>query len=180
MRFTALDLAGAWRIDVEPHADERGLFARTWDAEQFAASGIEATLVQTSLSWNPHAGTLRGMHWQAAPHAEGKLVRCTRGRIYDVLLDLRDASPTRLRHVALELSADGREAVWIPPGVAHGFLTLVEGCEVHYAMSAAHVPEAARGARWNDPAFGIEWPAPVRLISPRDRDWPDFGKPGCC
>ncbi|KAB2965657.1 MAG: dTDP-4-keto-6-deoxy-D-glucose epimerase [Thermoanaerobaculia bacterium] len=174
MRFEPLAPAGAWRITVEPSVDERGLFARTWCAREFAAAGIPSQFVQTSLSWNPRRGTLRGLHWQAAPHGEGKLVRCTRGRIHDVLVDLRDGSPTRLRPVELELSADGREAVWIPPGVAHGFLTLEDGCEVHYAMTVEHVAEASRGARFDDPAFGIRWPASVEVISQRDRGWPDF------
>jgi len=174
VKFAPLELAGAWRITVEPSVDQRGLFARTWCAREFAAAGIPAQFVQTSLSWNPRRGTLRGLHWQAAPHGEGKLVRCTRGRIHDVLVDLRDGSPTRLRSVALELTADGREAVWIPPGIAHGFLTLEDGCEVHYAMTVEHVAEASRGARFDDPALAIRWPAPVEVISERDRSFPDF------
>ncbi|MCB1009775.1 MAG: dTDP-4-dehydrorhamnose 3,5-epimerase family protein, partial [Acidobacteria bacterium] len=132
------------------------------------------TVAQASLSWNPRRGTLRGMHWQAAPHAETKLVRCAMGRIHDVLVDLRPDSPTYLRHVAVELSGESGDALYVPPGLAHGFLTLTDSCQVHYQMSTFHEPGAGRGARWNDPAFGIEWPAPIEVISERDRTWPDF------
>lgn len=174
MRFFELPLAGAFRVELERHADDRGYFARTYCAREFAAAGLEPAVAQASISWNPRRGTLRGMHWQAAPHAEAKLVRCAQGRVHDVVVDLRPGSPTYLRHVAVELSAAEGNALYIPPGLAHGFLTLVDGCQVHYQMSTAHAPEAARGARWNDPAFAIEWPAAVEVLSDRDRTWPDF------
>jgi len=175
VKFHPLGLPGLYRIDLEPLADERGFFARTFCAREFAAAGLDDRLVQASLSWNPRRGTLRGLHWQAAPHAEAKVVRCVRGRIWDVLVDVRPGSPTFRRHVALELGAESRAAVYVPPGVAHGFLTLEDDCEVHYQMSEFHAPETARGARYDDPAFGIAWPAPVRVVSERDRSWPAFG-----
>jgi dTDP-4-dehydrorhamnose 3,5-epimerase len=175
VRFLPLDLPGAFRIELEPHSDERGFFARTFCAREFAAAGLDGRLAQASLSWNPRRGTLRGLHWQAEPHAEAKVVRCARGRIWDVLVDVRPGSPAFRRHVALELGAEDRAAVYIPTGVAHGFLTLEDGCEVHYQMSEFHAPEAARGARYDDPAFAIAWPAAVRVVSERDRSWPAFG-----
>lgn len=174
MRFVALGVPGAFLVEIEPRADERGAFARTFCAREFAARGLAAGLVQTSLSLNTRRGTLRGLHWQAAPHAEAKLVRCVRGRIYDVLVDVRPQSHAFRQHVAVELTADERNAVYIPEGVAHGFLTLDDACEVHYAMSEFHAPDAARGARWDDPAFGIVWPAAVEIVADRDRDWPPF------
>lgn len=174
MILRELDLAGAWEIVIEPRRDERGAFARTFDADAFRERGLADRFVQTSLSLNDRRGTLRGLHWQAAPHAEGKLVRCVRGRIHDVLVDLRPDSPTFRRHVAVELAADLRNAVFVPEGVAHGFLTLVDDCEVHYAMSAPYAPEAARGARYDDPAFAIEWPEEPEVVSDRDLAWPPF------
>lgn len=174
MRFGELELPGAFRIEIEPHADERGAFARTFCAREFGERGLATAMVQTSLSVNSRRGTLRGLHWQAAPYAEAKLVRCVRGRIHDVLVDVRPDSPAFRRHVAVELTAEARNAVYIPAGIAHGFLTLDDDCEVHYAMSAYHVPESARGARFDDPAFGIAWPAPVEVISERDLAWPAF------
>jgi len=177
VRLIPLGLPGACLVGLEPHADERGFFARTFCARELAAAGLDVRVAQTSLSWNPRRGTLRGLHWQAPPHAEAKLVRCVRGRIYDVLVDVRPESHAFRQHVAVELDADGRDAVYIPPGVAHGFLTLADGCEVHYQMSESHAPEAARGARFDDPAFGIVWPAPIEVVSARDRAWPDFQPP---
>jgi dTDP-4-dehydrorhamnose 3,5-epimerase len=177
VKLVPLGLPGAFLLEPEPAADERGFFARTFCARELAAAGLDVRVAQTSLSWSERRGTLRGLHWQAAPHGESKLVRCVRGRIYDVLLDLRDESHTWRQHVAVELDADRRHAVWIPPGVAHGFLTLADGCEVHYQMSEFHQPEAARGVRWDDPAFGIVWPAPIEVISTRDRTWPDYFGP---
>jgi dTDP-4-dehydrorhamnose 3,5-epimerase len=174
MRLVALGLPGAFLLEVEPAEDERGLFARTFCARELGATGIDTRIVQTSLSWNPRRGTLRGLHWQAPPHGETKIVRCTRGRIYDVVLDLREASHTWRQHLGIELSADARNALVIPPGVAHGFLTLEDGCEVHYQMSAFHEPAAARGVRYDDPAFGIVWPGTVEVVSARDRAWPDY------
>ncbi len=174
MKLVPLGLPGACLVGLEPHADERGFFARTFCARELAAAGLDVRVAQTSLSWNPRRGTLRGLHWQAPPHAEAKLVRCVRGRIYDVLVDVRPDSHAFRQHLAVELDADGRDAVYIPPGVAHGFLTLADDCEVHYQMSEFHAPEAARGARFDDPAFGIVWPAPLEVGSARDRAWPDF------
>ena len=177
MKLRPLDLPGAFSIRLEPIEDERGFFARTFCVREFEGAGLDPRLVQASLSWNERRGTLRGLHWQAAPHAEAKVVRCVRGRIWDVLVDVRSGSPTFRRHVALELTADGREAVYVPPGVAHGFLTLEDGCEVHYQMSEYHAPEAARGARYDDPAFAVPWPARVVVVSERDRSWPPFRTP---
>jgi len=174
MRFVELGIPGAFLIEIEPLEDERGAFARTYCAREFAARGLADTFVQTSLSTNRRRGTLRGLHWQAAPHAEAKIVRCVRGTIYDLLVDVRPDSHIFRQHLAIELSAERRNAVYVPPGVAHGFLTLADDCEVHYAMSVPHAPEAARGARWNDPAFGIVLPEPVAVISERDRGWPDL------
>jgi dTDP-4-dehydrorhamnose 3,5-epimerase len=172
--FEPTPLGGAVLIDLDRHFDERGFFARTWCADEFAAAGLPAKVVQCSVSWNERRHTLRGMHWQAAPHGESKLVRCTRGAILDVIVDLRADSATYLQHLAVELTETNRRALFIPPGMAHGFLTLVDGTEVFYQMDAAHVPEAARGARWDDPAFGITWPAVPEVMSSRDASYPDF------
>lgn len=174
MLFHPTALPGVMVVELERHPDERGFFARTFSTDELVAHGLDARVAQCSLSWNERRGTLRGLHWQAAPHAEAKLVRVTRGEIHDVVVDLRPDSPTYCRHFALTLSAESRNALFVPAGVAHGFLTLVDGCEVAYQMSVAHAPKSARGARWNDPAFGISWPAPVEVIAPRDASWPDF------
>ncbi|HEY7953341.1 MAG TPA: dTDP-4-dehydrorhamnose 3,5-epimerase [Solirubrobacteraceae bacterium] len=172
------ELSGVVVIELEPASDERGSFARTFDAELFAAHGLDASVVQCNTSFNACAGTLRGLHYQAAPHGEGKLVRCTRGRVFDVALDLRPDSSTHRRWLGFELDADGARSLFIPAGCAHGFQTLVDGSEVHYQMTYAYVPEAARGVRWDDPAFTIAWPEPPggceRLLSERDRAFPDY------
>lgn len=171
------DLPGVALIEIEPSRDERGFFARTFDAEIFAAHGLDAAVVQCNTSFNARAGTLRGLHYQAAPHEEGKLVRCTRGRIYDVVVDLRPASPTHRHWLAFELDAEEQRSLFIPGGVAHGFQTLANASEVHYQMTASYVPTAARGVRFDDPAFAIEWPdAPdgERIVSARDRAFPDY------
>src|SRR5262249_47243472 len=152
MKFLPTALDGAVLVDVEPFVDERGFFARSWCADEFAAAGLPAVVVQSSVSWNEHRHTLRGMHWQAEPHGEAKLVRCTRGAILDVIVDLRPESATYLQHVGVRLDEDNRRALLIPKGMAHGFLTLLPGTEVLYQMDTVHVPEAARGARWDDPA----------------------------
>ena len=172
MRFNSTKIEGAYQIEPERLADERGFFARTWCQSEFEAHGLESRLVQCSVSFSPSRGTLRGMHYQVAPHGETKLVRCTRGAIYDVMIDLRPDSPSRLAWVAVELTAENRLALYIPPGLAHGFLTLTEDCEVFYQMSEFFHEPSARGVRWNDPVFGIEWPAPVALISGRDAGYP--------
>lgn len=174
MIFTPTLIPGVLLVDLDRREDERGFFARAWCAREFAAQGLSASLAQCSLSRNRRRGTLRGLHYQAEPHGEDKLVRCVRGSLYDVALDLRPGSPTYLRHVAVELTAADGRAVFIPRGCAHGFQTLVDDTDVYYQMSAFHVPEAARGVRWNDPAFGIPWPIPTPLLHPRDRDYPDF------
>jgi len=176
--FTATALPGVFVVAPESREDERGLFARTFCAREFAERGLDARVAQCSVSFNPRMATLRGLHYQAAPHAEAKLVRCTRGEIFDVALDLRPDSPAFQRHVALTLSADDRRALYIPPGCAHGFETLADDCEVLYQISEFHVPEAARGVRWDDPAFAIPWPLAPAVISERDRSYPDFqGQP---
>jgi dTDP-4-dehydrorhamnose 3,5-epimerase len=174
MRFTELGVRGAYLVEAEPHADERGLFARTWCAREFAARGLSPRLVQASVSFNRRQGTLRGLHYQTRPAEEAKLVRCTAGRVWDVVLDLRPDSPTYLAHAGVELRADSRAAVYVPEGCAHGFLTLTDGAEVLYQMSEYYAPASSRGVRWNDPAFAIPWPAPVVVIGERDRTYPDF------
>lgn len=174
MRFAEIGLGGAFVIDLEPVSDERGLFARTFCAEEFAAHGLPRAFVQCNTSFNARRGTLRGMHWQAEPRAEGKLVRCTQGAIYDVLLDLRRGSKTYLSWKAFELSAANRRALYAPPGFAHGFQALSDSAEVLYQMSESYAPELGRGARWDDPAFGIHWPIKPPLISPRDASFPDW------
>jgi dTDP-4-dehydrorhamnose 3,5-epimerase len=176
VRFTETPLPGVCVIDPEPITDERGSFARIYDAVDFAAHGIDPTVVQSSVSFNTRRDTLRGMHYQAAPHGEPKLVRCVRGAIYDVALDLRTDSPAYCSWFAAELDPDGGRMLFVPAGVAHGFQTLADGSEVLYQMGYEFVPEATRGVRWDDPAFGIEWPEPAgeRTISERDRTYPDF------
>jgi dTDP-4-dehydrorhamnose 3,5-epimerase len=173
MRFTETKVAGAFLIEPEPIADERGFFARTWCREEFADHGLTAELAQANISFNHRKGTLRGLHYQAAPHAEAKLVRVTRGAIWDLALDLRRDSPTYLAWFGAELSDANRQMLYVPEGCAHGFLTLTDDAEVAYQMSAPYAPEAARGVRFDDPAFGIEWPGEVVVINQRDRSYPD-------
>lgn len=175
MIFSATALPGVHLIDIEPRGDERGFFARTVCREEFAAHGLQADFVQQSVSWNPQAGTLRGLHYQAAPHAEHKLVRVTRGAIFDVVVDLRADSPARGQWFAVELSAGNRRQLYIPPGVAHGFQTLLPDSEVFYEMSVPYHAGAARGLRWDDPTVGIRWPAcAARLISAQDQALPAY------
>ncbi len=178
MIFRPTKLPGVYVIEPERREDERGFFARVWCRDELAAHGLNPDLSQCSISFNRRRGTLRGMHWQAAPHAEAKLVRCTQGAIYDVALDLRPDSPTYRQWVGAELSAANRHALYIPEGCAHGFQTLTDDSEVLYLISTPYHADAARGARWDDPAFGIEWPAAAeRVIAPRDRSWPVWGEP---
>jgi dTDP-4-dehydrorhamnose 3,5-epimerase len=172
--FTETALKGAFMIEPERREDTRGFFARTFCTTEFAKHGLETTVIQSSISYNQRRGTLRGMHYQVPPFQETKLVRCTMGSIYDVIIDLRSASPTYKRTFSVELSAKNRKALYIPRGFAHGFQTLEDESEILYYMSAPYSPEHARGVRWNDAAFGIEWPAAERLMSERDRDYPDF------
>ena len=176
MIFRETDLPGAYVIDLEPHRDERGFFARAWCQREFEAHGLNPRLVQCNISYNETRGTLRGMHYQAPPHEEAKLVRCTRGRLYDVIIDLRSDSPTYKEHVGIELNDENRTMLYVPEGFAHGFLTLEDNTEVFYQMSAFYAPEVARGVRWDDPAFDIDWPAPVRHIKDRDQRYPDFSE----
>jgi dTDP-4-dehydrorhamnose 3,5-epimerase len=172
--FSETALKGAFVIEPERHEDFRGFFARTFCRREFAEHGLEPDVEQSSISFNPRIGTLRGMHYQAAPCEEVKLVRCTMGRIYDVIIDLRPDSSTHRKHFAVELSAENRKMLYIPRGFAHGFQTLEDNAEVLYQMSDTYSPEHARGVRWNDPAFGIAWPAAERIIHERDQSYPDF------
>ncbi|MBF0308687.1 MAG: dTDP-4-dehydrorhamnose 3,5-epimerase [Magnetococcales bacterium] len=175
MIFLPTPLPGVWRVELEPLEDERGLFARSWCRQAFLERGLSGDLVQCNLSWNRKRGTLRGLHWQEAPHGEIKLVRCIRGSIWDVVVDLRRDSPCYGRWHAVELDAGSRRGLYIPEGLAHGFQTLSDDTEVFYQMSTSYVPEAARGIRWNDPAFGIAWPLPNEVIlSERDASFPDY------
>lgn len=169
------ELPGAYLLELEPREDERGFFARTWCRDEFAEQGLVADLAQCSISRNTLAGTLRGLHFQTAPHEEAKLVRCTRGVIYDVIVDLRPDSPAHAKWLGVELDAERGTALYIPKGFAHGFQTLAGGAEVLYMISNPYVPGAASGVRWDDPAFGIDWPhAAERTISDRDIGWPDY------
>jgi len=173
MRLRPTPIAGVALVEAEPRADERGSFARLHCPEEFGAAGFPFAPVQTSLSRNPTAGTLRGMHYQPAPHAETKLVRVVRGRIFDVALDLRPKSPTYLAWTSAELSGENQRGLLIPEGVAHGFLTLEADTDVLYQISPAFAPGHEAGVRWDDPAFGIAWPHAPQLISPRDATYPD-------
>jgi dTDP-4-dehydrorhamnose 3,5-epimerase len=174
MIFTETKLPGAFLIEPEYVRDERGFFARTWCQRELTAHDLEPRLAQCSVSMNLRRGTLRGMHYQAPPGAEVKLVRCTQGALYDVILDLRADSATFKQWVAFELDAQNHRQLYIPPGCAHGFQTLKDETEVFYQISEFYAPELARGARWNDPAFQIEWPLADPIIFARDRAWPDF------
>jgi dTDP-4-dehydrorhamnose 3,5-epimerase len=174
--LTETPIPGAWLIEPQPISDERGWFARTFDARHFAAHGLDPTVVQCSVSFNAKRDTLRGMHYQADPHAEPKLVRCVRGVIFDVAIDLRRDSAAYCGWHGIELTAENRLAFYLPPGVAHGFQTLADDTEVLYHIGRDYVPDAARGVRWDDPAFRVEWPRPSgpRTISERDLSFPDF------
>jgi dTDP-4-dehydrorhamnose 3,5-epimerase len=175
--FHETTLKGAFLIQLELFADERGSFGRSYCSREFEEHGLDPRVVQCSVSYNRNRGTLRGMHYQAAPHEEAKLIRCGRGAMYDVIVDLRPASPTFRRWTAFELRAEPgspSNMVYVPQGFAHGFLTLENDTEVIYQMSEFFAPHVARGFRWNDPAFDIQWPEPVTVISDRDRTYPDF------
>jgi dTDP-4-dehydrorhamnose 3,5-epimerase len=174
MMFLETKILGVFEIRPELIHDERGFFARSWCQQEFASRGLNSRLVQCNISGSLRKGTLRGMHYQVAPFAETKLVRCTRGSIFDVALDLRPDSPTYKQWTAAVLTAENHHMLCISEGCAHGFLTLESDCEVFYQMSAFYQPEAARGVRWNDPAFGIAWPVTVEVISARDASYPDF------
>jgi dTDP-4-dehydrorhamnose 3,5-epimerase len=176
MRFVTTPLQGVWEIELERLEDERGWFARTFDADEFRARGLQPAVAQCNASYNARAGTLRGMHYQAPPHGECKLVRCVRGAIFDVAVDLRAGSPTFCAWHGVRLSADDGRALYMPEGLAHGFLTLADDSEVTYQMGHRYVPDAARGVRYDDPAFAIHWPAVhgELVVSERDRSYPDF------
>lgn len=169
MIFRETKLPGAFIIEAEPIEDERGFFARTWSQEEFAARGLNANFVQCNSSFNKLRGTLRGMHYQIPPHEEVKLVRCTSGAIYDVIIDLREDSPTRFKWIAVELNARNLAMLYIPRGFAHGFQTLTDEAEVFYQVSEYYHQESARGVRWDDPLFGIDWPREISVVSERDR-----------
>lgn len=174
MLFTKTDLHGAWLVEPEPNRDSRGWFARTFCEREFGAQGLETRFPQHSTSQNVERGTLRGMHYQRAPHGEVKLVRCLKGAIWDVIIDLNPDSPTFKRWQGFELSAENMRQLYIPKGFAHGFQTLSDDCQIGYLISEFYAPDAATGVRWDDPAFGIEWPLPVTVMSDKDRGWADF------
>jgi dTDP-4-dehydrorhamnose 3,5-epimerase len=175
MIFRQTSLADAYVIELERLEDDRGWFARAWDNEQFAEQGLDSVLVQCNLSFNSRRGTLRGLHFQVDPHAEAKLIRCTRGKIYDVIVDLRPASVTYARWMGVELSPDNGLMLYAPKGFAHGYQTLEDETEVFYQVSESYVREAEGGVRWDDPAFSIEWPiATPSVISAKDQGWPDY------
>lgn len=174
MVFVETKLEGAYLVKLEPYEDERGFFALSWSKKEFAARGLESRLAECNVSFNRKKGTLRGMHYQEAPYGQVKLVRCTRGAIFDVIVDLRPSSPTFKQWEGTELSAENRHALYVPRDFAHGFQTLTDDAEILYQMSDPFVPGSGRGVRWNDPAFGIDWPDDVRIINQRDADYPDF------
>ena len=172
MQFTRSRIPGAWVIDISPIRDERGFFATTWLPEEFRKHGIEPLLAQCNLAFNHNRGTLRGMHFQRSPHAQAKIVRATRGALLDVIVDLRHDSPTCRQWDAVELTADNHRMLYMPEGVAHGYLTLSNDVEAYYHASAPWAPQAESGVRWNDPAFGIRWPFEPVVISEKDANWP--------
>ena len=172
MTFTEIGIPGAWIVDITAIRDDRGFFAMTWLPAEFQARGLDAALAQCNLAWNDKRGTLRGLHFQREPHAQAKLVRCTRGAVHDVIVDLRPGSPTFRRWESVALTQDNRRMLYIPGGLAHGYITMTDDAEVSYQASSPWVPSAEGGVRWNDPAFGITWPAQPVVISGRDATWP--------
>lgn len=174
MIFEPIPLRDAFIVRLEPIEDDRGSFARTFCRDEFEARGLNPDVAQCNTSFSNRKGTLRGMHWQAAPHEEAKLVRCIRGALYDVIVDLRPASASYRKWFGIELSAGNAAMLYVPEGFAHGFVTLEDHTETFYQMSAAYAPGYGRGVRFDDPAFGIEWPVPVEVISERDASYPDF------
>ncbi len=174
MKFNPLELAGAYLIEQEPRGDDRGFFARAFCVKEFAQADLNSALVQINNSFSRHKGTLRGIHYQLAPKAEDKIVRCIRGALYDLLVDLRPDSPTFLRHVGVELTAENRKAVYVPKGFGHAFLTLADDTETFYLTTEFYAPDRERGLRFNDPQLGIQWPIEPVVVSDKDRAWPDF------
>jgi dTDP-4-dehydrorhamnose 3,5-epimerase len=178
MRFTPTSVEDVHLVDVDRITDERGFFARAWCTREFEQQGLNGRIAQANIGFSERRGTLRGMHFQLPPHAEAKLVRCTRGVVYDVAVDLRPDSTTYLRWFGVQLSADNARMLYVPPGCAHGYLTLTDGTELFYQTSEFYEPAAARGVRYDDPAFGIDWPTEVRVISEQDRNWPLVAQDG--
>jgi dTDP-4-dehydrorhamnose 3,5-epimerase len=176
MRFLETELAGAFIIEIEKYTDERGFFARTFCVREFEEHGLNANVVQCNISYNLKRGTLRGMHFQIPPAPETKVVRCVRGAIFDVIVDIRPESPTFLHHIYVELTADNRRALYVPELFAHGFQTLVDDVEVEYQMSEFYAPQCSRGMRYDDPALRINWPLPVTIIAQKDLEWPRLEK----
>lgn len=174
MIFTETRLSGAFTIDLDPHHDERGFFSRSYCQHEFEAHGLSTLVAQCNVSFNHHKGTLRGMHFQTAPYEETKLVRCTRGEIVDVIIDLRPESPTYTEWIAVHLSQDNHRSLYVPERFAHGFQALSDNAELTYQVSQFYAPAHASGVRFDDPAFGIEWPLPVSVISRADSAWPLF------
>lgn len=174
MIFKTTKLDGAYIIEPERLSDDRGFFARVWCQDEFAKHGLETTMLQSNISYNRRRGTLRGMHFQRPPHAEVKIVRCTAGAVYDVIIDLRQGSPTFTEWIGVDLSAENRRMLYVPHGFAHGYITRTDDAEVLYQVSASYAPEAEGGVRYDDPAFGIEWPVSVEMLSDKDASWSDF------
>lgn len=177
MIFVESPIDGALVVELDRRSDDRGFFARAWCEEEFAAHGLNARFVQANVAFSERSGTLRGLHYQLAPHEEEKLIRCTRGAIYDVIVDLRPESPTFEQWAAVELTAENGRMVHVPAGCAHGYQTLVGRSEVFYLVSYPYTPAAEAGIRYDDPAFDVAWPLEVRELSPKDRAWPDYVGP---
>lgn len=176
MLFTKTKLEGAWIIDLELRNDDRGFFSRVFCAKEFEAHGLKSTVAQVNASFNHKKGTMRGMHYQLRPAAETKLIRCTRGAIYDVIIDMREESPTYMQHIGVELTDENRRSLYVPEMFAHGYQALTDGAEVVYQVGEFYTPGYERGLRHDDPAFGIQWPQPVTVISEKDSSWPLFQK----
>ena len=174
MEFTETNLTGAYVVKIKKIEDERGYFGRTWCCDEFSKLSLAPQMVQMNTGFSHQRGTIRGVHYQLAPHAEAKYVRCTRGAIYDVIIDLRESSPTRCQWFGIELTPDNGLMLYAPEGFAHGCQTLQDDTEMYYLTSKVYAPTAARGVRYDDPAFGVKWPLPVSMISAADRQWPDF------
>lgn len=177
MIFNETRLSGAYVIEPEPIGDSRGFFARMMCQEEFSEHGLDMDIVQANVSYSARRGTLRGLHYQEPPHAENKMVRCTQGAIFDVIVDLREDSPTHLEWVGVELTDENRRMMYVPEGFAHGFLTLTDDCEVFYTVTAAYAPEAEGGLRYDDPALAINWPGEIRVVSEKDQNWPYIQQP---
>jgi dTDP-4-dehydrorhamnose 3,5-epimerase len=178
MKLLETSINGVMIVDHDRHGDERGFFARTFCAREFEAAGLRSTVAQANLAFNRQAGTLRGLHFQRPPAAEAKLVRCTRGRVFDVAVDIRPDSPSYLAHVGVVLDPEARRALYVPEGCAHGYLTLADDTEVSYLVSEFYTPEAEGGLRWDDPRLAIDWPAPVHVVSAKDAGWPLLAEDG--